>query len=59
MAEAQAVSEAAAMEDDEECEIENLRNRISGKNISANNIDGGAVTENVRRQKKSEKSDRE
>ena len=55
LAEAQAVSEQAAMEDDEECEIENLRNRISGKNNAANNIDGGAVTENVRRQKNRKK----
>jgi adenylate kinase family enzyme len=38
-------------EEEEECEIEILRNRVSGKNNSANRIDGGAVTTNVRRLK--------
>ena len=39
------------MEDDDECELENLRARLATKGQSADAINGGAVTENIRRRR--------
>jgi len=38
-------------EDDDECELENLKMKLSTKNQNADAINGGAITENVRRRR--------